>query len=371
MLNNMSEQHAGDADSARGAGAAINPGDTSFNLEKIIGFEPLFESMWKCCKNVMWKDSTVSYVLNGIERTLKLEEELKTGTYTARPPKYFTIYQPKKREIVSIVFRDRVYQRSQNDNAVYPLMSRSFIYDNMACQIGKGTDRARSRVKCFLQKMFRVYGFNFFAFQVDIHGYYPNMRHDKTEANFAKHMPHNVMGMVANTLHGQYKGDVGYNPGSQLIQIAGISLPDDLDHFIKEQLHIKYYIRYMDDLILLHEDEKYLEYCKQVIGARLSSLGFEYNPKKTRIYPVTEGILFLGFTFKLTNTGKVLMLLDSQNVRNERRRLRKLVALAKKGERTRAKVLECYAGWRNHAMKGNNHRIVFRMDQYLKSLWSE
>ena len=49
--------------------------------------------------------------------------------------------------------------------------------------------------------------------------------------------------MVCNVLDSQYAGHVGYNPGSQMVQIAGISILDDLDHFIKEQLHEKYYIR--------------------------------------------------------------------------------------------------------------------------------
>lgn len=99
----------------------------------------------------MWKDSVAHYVLNGIESTLQLEEDLKSGAYKARPPITFKITSPKEREIVSIAFRDRVYQRSLNDNVVYPAMSRSFIRDNCACQSNKGTDYARERLKCFIK----------------------------------------------------------------------------------------------------------------------------------------------------------------------------------------------------------------------------
>lgn len=114
------------------------------NEEDIIGFEALFESMQKCKKGVMWKGSAAHYVLNGLEETLKLEKQLKTGTYKARQTTKFRVTYPKPRDIVSICFRDRVYQRSLNDNAIYPAMTKSFIQHNCACQKDKGTDYARA-----------------------------------------------------------------------------------------------------------------------------------------------------------------------------------------------------------------------------------
>ena len=87
-------------------------------LEKVISFEAIFESMMKCKKGVIWKDSAASFHLNGIEQSLKLSRELHDGTYKGRPPKKFMITSPKPREAVSIAFRDRVYQRSMNDNVV-------------------------------------------------------------------------------------------------------------------------------------------------------------------------------------------------------------------------------------------------------------
>ena len=63
------------------------------------------------------------------------------------------------------------------------------------------------------------------------------------------------------------------------------------------------------------------------------------------------------------------MLLNSSNVKHERKKLRKLVALVKKGERTRDKVDECYEAWKNHAAKGNSYQLLKRMDKYYKDLW--
>ena len=327
-----------------------------FDFDKIIGFDALYESMLKCKKGVMWKDSTAGYVLNGIERTMNLEKQLHDGTYKAGKTVNFRITSPKPREIASITFRDRVYQRSLNDNAVYPIMSKSFILDNYACQKGKGTDTARDRLKEFLHRYYRKHGNVGYVAQFDIHGYYPDMSHAVTEGLFRRKLPEEVADMVVGVLRHQYDGDAGYNPGSQLIQIAEISVLDEFDHYMKEQLHAKLYIRYMDDFLVIADDEAYLKLCQEEAKNHLAKIGFELNPKKTRIYHLSEGIDFLGFHYSLTETGKVLMTVKSSNVKRERRKLRRLVAKSKRGGIPRDKVDESYASWRNHASKGNSYR---------------
>jgi hypothetical protein len=106
--------------------------------ENIINFESLYGSMQKCKKGVIWKDSTASFCLNGIENIMKLHTQLRNGEYKPRKPYTFKITSPKPRDIISVGFRDRVYQRTLNDLIVYPNAVRSFIFDNMACQKGKG-----------------------------------------------------------------------------------------------------------------------------------------------------------------------------------------------------------------------------------------
>ncbi len=302
---------------------------------------------------------------------MKLEEQLHDGTYKQRKPQKFIVTSPKRREIVSIGFRDRVYQRSLNDNAIYPEMTRSLIWDNAACQKGKGTDCARDRLKDMMRRHYRKNGVAGYVLQCDIKGYYPSMHHDVVKAKFRKHLDAEVYRMAEEILDGQYEGDVGYNPGSQMIQIAGITLLDEVDHFIKERLRVKNYIRYMDDFILIHEDAEFLKRCRDEIGARLKGLGFEFNPTKTRIYPLSMGIPFLGFTFRLTATGKVVMILKSENVKNERKKLRRLVHKAKRGELTRKQVNECFAAWIAHASHGNSYKVIQRMKAFYKSLWEE
>lgn len=367
MRDESAKQHDGDVSIATGDGEAVDPEE----FEKVAGFDALSRSVSKCVKGVLWKDTPAYFYLNRIEETLILEKQLRTGRYHQRTPKKFKVYYPKERDIVSIHFRDRVFQRSLNDNVLYPKISRSFIYDNMACQTGKGPDKARDRLKCFLQKYYRKHGTEGYVLKCDIKGYYPNMSHRVVKECFNKVIEGWTYKQATSILDTQYDREIGYNPGSQMIQIAGIAILNAVDHYIKEELHIKYYLRYMDDFVLIHQDREYLMECQARIQSLLRTLECEFNTKKTGITPLSDGILFLGFEYRLTKTGKVLMTLNSDNIRHERRKLRKLVHLALKGERTREKVDECYESWKNHASKGNSHQLLKRMDEYYESLWRE
>lgn len=337
----------------------------------VTDFDALYISMRKCRRGVMWKPSTKSFVLNDLENLLRMEDQLKSGTWKNGKPKPITITYPKRRDGLSIPFRDRVYQRSLNDNVLYPAVSKSLILDNAACQTGKGTDFAIDRWKEHLRRFYRKHGLDGYLLQTDIHAYYPSMRHENVAEMFGCYVDESTLRRVCAVLDDQYIGDTGYNPGSQMVQIAGIGLLNPLDHYIKEQLRIKHYQRYQDDSLSLHEDRAVLENELGVIRERLLSLGLTLNEKKTHIQPLGEPFDYLGFTWRITETGKIVMTVKSETVRHERRKLRRLVALAKNGERTREKVDECYNAWKNHVKKGNSYKVLARMDAYYEKLWEE
>ena len=104
---------------------------------------------------------------------------------------------------------------------------------------------------------------------------------------------------------------------------------------------------------------------------RAASKGMEFNPKKTKVFSIKDGFTFLGFKYRLTDTGKVIMTVSSEKVKERRRKLRKLVRKAKRGEITKAKVDDCYQSWRSHASKGNSFHLICRMDEFYKSLWND
>ena len=343
------------------------------NQNESFEFDALWDSMWKCKRGKVRKASVARFVVKGIDSVLTLEERLENGTYQPRKPHEFELTYPKRRKCSSTHISDRVVQRSLNDNVVYPEMTESFIYDNMACQIGKGTTRAMDRLNAFLHRYYINNGnCNVgYVLQCDVKGYYDNMDHAEADICFREKLGDETTDICMKWMERQYPGDKGYAPGSQMVQILGISFLNKMDHYAKETLRARNYIRYMDDFIIIHSDYHYLEYCKAELEKQLEEVGLWMHPEKSRIYPLTDGIHFLGFTFMLTNTGKVLRLLDAKNVKHERKKLFKLAQKVKTGEITKAKFDECYESWKAHARLGNTYKLLVRMDAYVKSLFAE
>lgn len=339
--------------------------------EYITGFDQLYKSAWKCQANVTWKPSVKSFVLNAEENIHRMHKQLQNGTWKHGKPRKKTITYPKRREALSIPYKDRVYQRSINDNSLYPQMTRSFIYANCACQTGKGTDFARRLVKKYMWNYFCKYGNQGYVMQIDIHGYYQNMKHEEVSNWFKEKVDSDTYEMSMSVLDTQYNGDTGYNPGSQMVQIAGISLLDPLDHYIKEQLHARYYIRYQDDFWILWHDCKELENWFETIKTKLKEKGFEPNEKKSHVTPLSKGFLFLGFRYRMTETGKIIMTLNSQNTKHERKKLVRMAHKVAKGEMEESTVDENFRYWKDNASKGNSEKLIKRTERYLENLRKE
>ena len=125
----------------------------------------------------------------------------------------------------------------------------------------------------------------------------------------------------------------------------------------------------MDDFILIHHDKAYLEECRKDIEKWLSELGLQLSEKKTQLFPITQPISFLGFSFRLTDTGKVVKKIRPERISHERRKLRKLAQRVKDGKMTREEVDCCYQSWKAHASYEDTHNLILRMDKFYKELW--
>lgn len=331
--------------------------------------------MKKCKKGVTWKDSVSRYYNNGLVNILKLTNSLEDNSYKIDKYYVFTIHEPKQREIVSTNFKDRVFQRSLTDNFLYDVVTNSFVYDNGACQIGKGTDNAMDRLNCHMQRYFRKHGTDGFVNKVDMKDYFGSTSHKVAKETLRYSISDEwVLSHTDKIIESFNQGEnpeVGMGLGSQITQLTQLAVLGKLDHYIKEELGIKYYIRYMDDLVLIHHDKDYLKECLDKITVNVESLGLKLNAKKTQIFPLKQGINFLGFKFKLTETGKVIRLLLKENIKIRKRKLRKHRDLVNKGKMTREKADKCYESWKAHAKKGNSYKLLERMDEYYKNLWKE
>ena len=340
------------------------------NFEEATEFDALYDSMWKCKRGKMWKASVARFVLHGIEETLKLEEEIKIGKYRPRKPHTFTLTYPKVRPCSSTHIRDRIVQRSLNDNVVYPAMTKSFIMDNYACQKGKGTTKAMDRLDAFLHRYYINNGNSNegWVLQCDIEGYYRNMRHADADKCFRRHLDDETVDHAMSWLQRQYPYEIGFEPGSQMVQILGISLLDSFDHTVKERIRAKIYERYMDDFYIISSDREFLKECRASMDTELEKLGLHLHEKKTRIFRLSDGIRVLGFTFRLTKTGKVIRIINPDNVKHERKKLFRMAQLVRNGRMTKKKFYECYGAWKAHAELGNSYKLLQRMDAYVKDL---
>ena len=341
--------------------------------EKISSFEELYKAAYICKRNVMWKDSVAGFIKNALVNCHILHEELENETYKLSPYSVFVVHEKKTRTIVSTRMRDRVVQRSLCDNYLTEYLTKSFIYDNCACLPGRGTDMARNRLKCHLQRFYRKHGLDGWVLKVDIHDFFGSTPHDVVKAAVTKRIPdpwvrEQVFTIVDSFDH--IDPDKGMGLGSQITQLVQLAVLDDLDHYIKEVLRVKGYVRYMDDFILIHEDKEHLKYCLSEITRMLSDIGLELNEKKTGIQPIDQGIHFLGFSFRLTDTGKVVQTVLHKKISKERRKLRKLVTMVNQGKMTRQQVDECYKAWKAHVGKGDCRSLLSKMDSYYVSLYA-
>lgn len=199
--------------------------------------------------------------------------------------------------------------------------------------------------------------------QIDIKGYYSHMTLDTVIKCFSQMYSPDVMEKVAEVLAPQRVGD-GFVPGSQLLQIAGISLLNPLDHYIKERLHVKHYARYMDDFLLLFGTLEEAEYALDEIKKKLGEYGFEVNEKKTHIIPFSKEFQFLGYDWRVTKTGKIMMIPTKQNIKHTRK---KIVRMNHKGVPVEKSEISLRC-WVAHADQGRGADCAI---ENMRKLWRD
>lgn len=339
------------------------------DIEELFSFDNLYDSLWKCCRSVGWKNRVKHFKLNSEREVVKLQKALYNGTYKPKKPTTIQIYYPKKREAMSINFVDRMVQRTINDIVLYPNASKTLIVDNCACQKGKGPQFCRKRIIQHMRNHYINNGKDGWLVQIDIHGYYPSMEHDKVKACFRKLIEDDwLYDMICESLDSQESDGVGYSPGSQMIQIAGIALLNPLDHYIKEQLHVKHYVRYMDDFWILVKTKEEAEHILDVVKRKLyDDYHLEVNPKKTHVQSLSKGFDFLGFRWRLSESGKVIQNVLPENYRHQHN---KMIRMAHKGidAETTKDSLIC---WAAHINEGQNKKAQAKMWKLFYELYPD
>lgn len=265
-------------------------------LSEVFTIENLLVSHKKCRRCKQHKREVVVFELNLFENLLKIRNEILNKTYTIKHYRVFEVYEPKKRTIESLSYKHRVIQRCLCDFLLKETLEPYLIFDNAACRENKGTDFARNRLKGFIKKFFVKFGFEGYYLKCDIKKFFPSIDHNILKEKLKKIFSEEIMWLLCVFIDSI--NNVGLPIGNQTSQWFALVLLNDLDHFVKETLGCKYYIRYMDDIVIIHHDKEFLRNCKKIILHIVKGLNLSLN-SKTKISKLSEGIDFLGFKYKI------------------------------------------------------------------------
>ncbi|MGF7002606.1 RNA-directed DNA polymerase [Lachnospiraceae bacterium PF1-21] len=329
------------------------------DYNKICDFNNLYLAHKRSRKGKRNKREVLSFESNLAYELNQMVEELREGRYRFSGYYHFTIWEPKKREIYAGYYRDRVLQHALCDEIIKPLMEKRLIYDNAACREGKGTHFAGGRLTLFMRKMFHQHGKSFYILKGDIKQYFPSISHQVLKEKLTNVIKDFRVRKLLFELIDTYEltEDKGLPLGNQTSQWFAIYYLDSLDRLIKEKLKIRYYSRYMDDFLLLHEDKEYLQYCLMEIQNHVEqSLKLRLN-QKTEIIPARQGVSYLGFRYLLTANGKVIRRQLAPAKKRMKQKLKKLKWEYHEGTIELENIKQSLAGFTGHLKHGHTYQL--------------
>lgn len=338
------------------------------DFEKAISFDELYKAGKQCCRNIRWKDSTAGYEHNLVKNTHLLRDEILSGKYKISPYQYFKVHEPKERLIVATRIKDRQLQRSLCNNGFYDDMVRSFVADNCACQVGRGVDYALKRMKRHLRRYNAKYGRSGWVLNCDVHHFFESIDHDVAKRVVAKRVKDEWTQRYVFDIIDSF-GERGIGLGSQMSQLIALAMLDDLDHYIKERLGAEFYLRYMDDLVIISDDKDFLVHCRDVIRDKLKAIGLVLN-KKTKIYPLKQGVNFLKWRFRITESGAIIQTMSKSKLGRQRRKLKKIYSKERNGEYPTGSGKQSLICWEANARRGNTFYTRKRMKAYFNNLYN-
>ena len=288
--------------------------------EKIVTFEALYDAYEGARKKKHFRPEIMA-IGSRIEMILyQMIFELNTGEW--QPQKYYDFEcrtEVKRRIINSPTFRDRILHRAIV-NVARPLFDKKFINDSYASRTGKGTHAAVARLKHFIRSAAST-GKRVYVLQCDIHHYYDSVDHEILKKIIRKTIADKRLLELWDKIIDSYNEDtgIGIPIGALTSQLSANVYLNELDHFVKEPMRVKNYLRYMDDFIIVDTDKQRLKsYLADIRWMIECHLNLTLNPK-TRIYPASHGADFAGFRAFISKT-----LPRKRNIKAAKRRFKDL-----------------------------------------------
>lgn len=279
----------------------------------------------------------------------KLEDTLKKHEYKTSPYRTKVIYEPKRRDIYILPFYpDRIVQHAVM-NILEPIWDNMMYFDSYACRKGKGQHNGSTRCMKFIQR-------NSYCIKCDISKFYPSIHHATLMDIVKKKIKDkDVIAIISDIVH-SIDGERNVPIGNYMSQWLGNLYLNELDMFVKHQLHIRDYIRYCDDFILFGTKEQLVEVMPKLREFVEKRLLLKFS--KFNLFPVSRGIDFLGY--RHFPGGYVL--LRKTTAKRVKKRMKSLYYNVKHGKISKESALssiESTKGWFRWA---NTHNLMMALD---------
>jgi len=329
-------------------------------FEQITDFENLHRAYLGARQCKRYRFSILKFGRRLEENLLSLQKELQTKTYKHGKYREFIVSDSKKRTIRAAPFRDRVVHHAVC-RAIEPIFDKGFIYDSYACRKGKGTHAAVRRLESFLRSLkTKAKGRRLYCLKCDVSKYFDNVDHELITKMIRRKIPDkDLLWLVGEILESHKQGIPIGNLTSQLF--ANVYL-NELDYFVKRTLREKYYLRYMDDFLILGLDKKRLHESKELIRRFLrEQLKLELHPKKAEVFPADKGVDFLGYVIRGNKR-----FLRKSTVKRFLKKKRRLEAMVRNNVLSEQSWENSRASWRGYAKFADSHKLLEKLGQ---SLW--
>lgn len=287
--------------------------------DKICEYEHLYQSHLEARKGKRYRDDVMLFTDSLEENLIELQNELIWQTYRVGKYRPFYVREPKLRLVMALQYRDRVVQWAIYKE-LYPFYDRMFIEDSYACRRDKGTHRAADRLQYWLRQVSRKPG-EWYYLKLDISKYFYRVDHLVLLDILSRRIKdQRLIWLLREIINSEdtrfglpagvspedcpeedWLSDVGMPIGNLTSQLFANIYLNELDQLCKHDLRLHYYIRYMDDVIILSDDKRELAELKVIIENFLKDfLHLDLN-KKTTIRPCRDGIDFVGYRMWATH----------------------------------------------------------------------
>lgn len=330
---------------------------------QILELENLLVAAKKAQKGKRFRDNVLAFNYNLEEELLRLQKELAYQNYQPGAYKTFYIKEPKSRMISAAPYKDRVVHHALC-NIIVPLIEPSFIGDSYANRVRFGTHRALRRFTEFSRS-------SRYVLQCDIKKYFPSIDHQILKILLHRKIKCPDTLWLIDTIidnSNEQLATVEYFEGDDLLtpvqrrrglpvgnltsQFFANFYLNSFDHFIKEQLKARKYLRYVDDFALFSDDWGFLTEARWAVEEYLAQLRLKIHPVKSQLFETKHGANFLGFRI-LPDCIRV----RTENLRRAKRRLRKMQKDYICDKITLDKVAQSIQSWFAHLEHGDTWRL--------------